>query len=187
MSTSVSSGATHRKGGSRCHPHHLELHMFCASKTCSASRHGPWPLWGRPRHVFSRLARAGMTAVQVCAHHTFPTAIHRKTGRNSRHAFNTKAVSRKIPQNTVSISYPRLHSGIVKTRDAPLTRFDTGVQHTEKACATGGARVGWGGSQRPQVRFPPPSLFWRTWTLAVKRVHGHQAWRGDLRGSIRFW
>ena len=88
-----------------------------------------------------------------------------ENGRNSRHVFNTKAVSRKLPQNTVSVSYPRVHSGIVKTRDVPLARFGTGVQHTGKACAAGGAGAGWGGSQRPQVRFPPFLLGVQTWGL----------------------
>jgi hypothetical protein len=68
-----------------------------------------------------------------------------ENGRNSWHEFNTKAVSHKLPQNTVSVSHPEVHSGIVKTRDAPWIRLDTGVQHTGKACAAGwcACGVGW--------------------------------------------
>ena len=101
---------------------------------------------------------------RLCTPHT-PRSHTPENGRNSRHVFNTKAVSRKLPQNTVSVSHPRVHSGIVKTRDVPLARFGTGVQHTGKACAAGGAGAGWGGSQRPQVRFPPFLLGVQTWGL----------------------
>ena len=112
-----------------------------------------------------------------------------ENGRNSRHELNTNAVSPKLPQNTVSVSHPRVHSGIVKTRDVPWTRLDTGVQHTGKACAAGGARAGWGGSQRPQVRFPPFLLGVPTWALAVKQRGQTQVWRVQnpfIRVSCRF-
>ena len=101
---------------------------------------------------------------RLCTPHT-PRSHTPENGQNSRHVFNTNAVSPKLPQNTVSVSHPRVHSGIVKTRDVPLARFGTGVQHTGKACAAGGARAGWGGSQRPQVRFPPFLLGVQTWGL----------------------
>ena len=109
-----------------------------------------------------------------------------ENGRNSRHVFNTKAVSPKLPQNTVSVSHPRVHSGIVKTRDAPCTRLHAGVQHTGKACAAGGARAGWGGSQRPQVRFPPFLLGVQTWALAVKQRGQTEVWRVQKHSNALF-
>ena len=100
-----------------------------------------------------------------------------ENGQNSRHKLNTNAVSPQLPPLTVSVSYTEVHSGIVKTRDAPFAGVRTGVQHTGKACAGGGARAGWGGSQRPQVRFPPFLLGVQTWALAVKQRGQPEVWR----------
>ena len=113
---------------------------------------------------------------RLCTLYT-PRSHTPENGQNSRHELNTNAVSRQLPPLTVSVSYPRVHNGIVKTRDVPLARFGTGVQHTGKACAAGGARAGWGGSQRPQVRFPPFLLGVPTWALAVKQRGQTQVWR----------
>ncbi len=100
-----------------------------------------------------------------------------ENGQNSRHELNTNAVSPKLPPLTESVSHPEVHSGIVKTRDAPFAGVRTGVQHTWEACAAGGARAGWGGSQRPQVRFPPFLLGVQTWALAVKQRGQTEVWR----------
>ena len=117
---------------------------------------------------------------QLCTRHTV-ALTHRQNPPFSRHVFNTKAVSPKLPQNTVSVSHPRVHNGIVKTRDVPLARFGTGVQHTGRGCGWGVVSTAQGGSQRRGVRFSSFFLGVQAKALALKERGQTHEWAKRAR------
>ncbi len=109
------------------------MHAFCAFKTCSASHHVMGTTTARVLALGTSRYDCG---ARLCTPY-MPRSHTPENGQNSRHELNTNAVSPQLPPLTVSVSYTEVHSGIVKTRDAPLAQFGTGVQHTE------GLRGGW--------------------------------------------
>jgi hypothetical protein len=125
--------------------------------------------------VSSRLVRANMTVhvVHVCATPYMPRSHTPEKGQNSRHGFNTKAVSPTTSpkdRKRVTPKGPQRHCQ--NQRRTMLTRDHGGATHGEGRrggwCACG-VSWGWGGSQRPQVRFPPFLLGVQTRALAVKQ------------------